>query len=116
MKYLRWIFFRRNSTAFKGEILRKKSSILYADVVPQPTSAIVLPPKILFIRLNQKFKIFKKSYFTRNISRTTANSEDGAICNNSLRLKPGYDGIFTRSSILNVGRGPRPAFDYNGIL
>ena len=43
------------------------------------------------------------------------NSEDGAICNNSLRLKSVYQSIVTRSSILNAGSGPRPAFDYNGI-
>ena len=38
------------------------------------------------------------------------------LCNNSLRLKVVYYIIVTRSSILNVGRGPRPAFDYNGVL
>ena len=42
-------------------------------------------------------------------------SEDGAICNNSLRLKAVYQSIVTRSSILNVSSGPRPACDYNGI-
>ena len=59
--------------------------------------------------------MFKKSHFTRSRFRTPANSKDGAICNNSLRLKDIYYSIVTRSSILNVGRGPRPAFDYNGI-
>ena len=54
-------------------------------------------------------KMFNKLYFTRNRSRTPANSEDGAICNNILQLKAIYYSIVTRSSILNVGRGPRPA-------
>ena len=30
---------------------------------------------------------FKKSYFTLSRPRTFANSEDGTICNNGLRLK-----------------------------
>ena len=47
--------------------------------------------------------------------RFPANREDGAIGYNSLRLKAIYQSINTRSSILNVSRGPRPAFDYNGI-
>ena len=54
-------------------------------------------------------KMFNKLYFTRSRSRTPANSEDGAICNNILQLKAIYYSIVTRSSILNVGRGPRPA-------
>ena len=59
--------------------------------------------------------MFKKSYFTRTRSQIPANNEDGAICNNSLQLKAVYNSIVTRSSILNVGKGPRPSFDYNGI-
>ena len=46
---------------------------------------------------------------------TPANSEDGAICNNSLRLKVVHHSTVTWSSALNVGRSSRPAFGYNGI-
>ena len=59
--------------------------------------------------------MFKKSYFTLSRSRTLANSEDGAICNNGLRLKGVYYSIVTRISILNVSSDLRKAFDYNGI-
>ena len=59
--------------------------------------------------------MFKKLYFTLSRSSTLANSEDGAICNNGLRLKGVYYSIVTRISILNVSRGLRPAFSYNGI-
>ena len=59
--------------------------------------------------------MFKKSYFTRSRSRASVNSEDGAICNNGLRLKVVFYSIVTRSSILNVDIGPVPFFDYNGI-
>ena len=59
--------------------------------------------------------MFKKSCFIRSRSITHTNSEGGAICNNSLRLKTVYYSIVTRSSILNVGTGPRPAFYYNGV-
>ena len=58
----------------------------------------------------------KKLYFTKDRSRTPTKSEDGAICNNSLQLKAVYYSIVTRHFILNVGRGPRPGFDYNSIL
>ena len=71
---------------------------------------------IFLIRLKQKSKMFKKSYFTLSRSRTLGNSEDGTICNNGLRLKGVYYSIITRISILNVSRGLRPAFDYNVIL
>ena len=54
-------------------------------------------------------------YFTRSRCRTTANSEDGTICDNGLRLKGVYYSIVTRSSALNFGRGLRPAFDYIDI-
>ena len=67
------------------------------------------PKTNLFIRLKQKSKMFNKLCFTRSRSRTRSNSEDGAICNNILQLKAIYYSIVTRSSILNVGRGPRPA-------
>ena len=60
----------------------------------------------MFIRLKQAFKIFKKSYFSRGRSRDPTNSEDGAIFNNSLRLKTVHECIVTRSSVLNVGRVP----------
>ena len=59
--------------------------------------------------------MFKKLYFTRSRCRTTANSEDGTICDNGLRLKGVYYSIVTRSSALNVARGLRLAFDYNDI-
>ena len=32
--------------------------------------------------------MFKRSYLSRSRSRPSANSEDGTICNNSLRSKP----------------------------
>ena len=48
-------------------------------------------------------------------SRTLANSEDGSICNNDLRLRDVYYSIVIRFSILNVSKGLRPAFDYSGI-
>ena len=38
------------------------------------------------------------------------------FCDHSLQLKTVYYNIATRSSILNIGRGPRPAFDDNGVL
>ena len=66
------------------------------------------PKTNLFIRLKQKSKMFNKLCFTRSRSRTRANSEEGAICNNILQLKAIYYSIVTRSSILNVDRGPRP--------
>ena len=59
--------------------------------------------------------MFQKSYFTTNRSRTPANSDDEAICDNSLQLKAIYYSITTWSSILNVGRGFRPTPDYNDI-
>ena len=59
--------------------------------------------------------MFKKLYFTRSRSRTPTNSENGAICNNGFRLKGVFYSIVTRNSILNVGRGLRPVFDFNGI-
>ena len=67
-----------------------KSSILCIGGVPQPNSAMVFPKKKLSIRLKQKLKMFKKSNFTRSRSRTLANSEDGAMCSNSLQLKAAY--------------------------
>ena len=42
-------------------------------------------------------------------------SEDGAIYNNGLRLTAVYYKTVVRTSTLNVSRGTRPAFDYNGI-
>ena len=77
---------------------------------------MIFPPQKLFIWLKQKFKTFEKSYVTINRFRTPANSKDGAICNNSLRLKAVYYGVVTRNSTLNIVIGTRPAFDYNGIL
>ena len=59
--------------------------------------------------------MFKKSYFNMSRSRTLANSEDGSICNNDLRLRDVYYSIVIRFSILNVSKGLRPAFDYSGI-
>ena len=44
--------------------------------------------------------MFKKWYFPRSRSRTPANSEDGTICNNGLRLKVVYYSIVRRSSTL----------------
>ena len=110
-----YLFYTEFNT-FQGLNIAKKSSILYVAGVPQPTSAIVFPPKILFVPLKQRVKMFEKSNFTINRSRTPVNNEDVTISNNSLRLKAVYYGIVTKSSILNVGRGPRSAFDYNGIL
>ena len=46
-------------------------------------------------------------HFTKSRSRTPANSKDEAICDNSLQLKVVYYSSATRSSTLNVGRGPR---------
>ena len=89
----------------------QKSPIFYVSGVLQSTCCGILQKVIFFFRLKQKFKMFKKSYFTRSRSRTPTNSKDGAICNNSLQLKGVYYSIVTRSSILNVGiRGPRPNF------
>ena len=56
-----------------------------------------------------------RTLFTRGRSWTHPNSEGGAICNNSLRLKAVYSSLVTSSSNLNVGRGPRPAFHCNGV-
>ena len=50
--------------------------------------------------------MFKKSYYSRSRPRTTAKSKDGAICNKQTV----YYRTVTRSSILNVGRGPRGFF------
>ena len=89
--------------------------MFYVGGGPQPTSAVVFCKKVTFFWLKQKSKMFKLSYFSRIRSRTPAKSEDGTICNNSLQLKAVFYGIVTRSSFLNVRRGPTPVFDCNGI-
>ena len=58
--------------------------------------------------------MFKRSYFTSRL-KISNNSEDGAICNNNLKLKAIYYSFVTRSYTLSGGRGPRSGFDYNGI-
>ena len=59
--------------------------------------------------------MFKKLRFNRSRSRTSANNEDEAVCNNGLRLKGVYYSIVTRNSTLNVRRGLRLAFDCDDI-
>ena len=85
-----------------------------------PPLLCYFPKRSFLFGLKQKFRMFKNLYFCRSRTRTPANSEDVAICNNSLLLKAVYESILTRSSILDVVRGstlafgnvrgPRPAF------
>ena len=77
--------------------------------VPQPTSAMIFRQKYIFTRLLSCLK-----------NCTSLEADPGilptAICNNNLGLKAVYYSILKRKFILNVvGRGPRLAFDYNGI-
>ena len=55
--------------------------------------------------------MFKKLYFTKADPGPlpTAWAIDWAICNNSLQLKAVYYSNVSRSFILNIVRGPRPA-------
>ena len=71
-----------------------------------PESACVMVFRKM--QLKEESKMFKKSHFTRRTSRNPTNSEDGAICKNSLQLKAVHCSIVARSSILNVGSCPRP--------
>ena len=62
--------------------------------------------KVTFYSGEAECKMFKKSYYSRSRPRTPAKSKDGAICNKQTV----YYRTVTRSSILNVGRGPRGFF------
>ena len=79
--------FQAEFNSFQGLNFAKKSSTLCVGGVPLPTSAMVFPEKYLFIRLKQKFKVFKRSQFSRSRARTPVKGEDGAISNNNLQLK-----------------------------
>ena len=68
------------------------------------------PKNNFLFRVKQKCKMFEKLHYSRSRSRIPANSRDGTICKNSLRLKAVYRRIATSCSILNVGRGPRGFF------
>ena len=46
-------------------------------------------------------------------NRSLLETDPGSVP--TAKMKPSYYSVVTRSSTLNVGRGPRPAFDYNGI-
>ena len=62
--------------------------------------------EVTFYSGESENKMFKKLHYSRSISRIPVYSKDGAICNNSLRLKAVYYKIVTRSFILNAGRVP----------
>ena len=55
----------------------------------------------------------KKSHFSRSRFRTPAKME--LFVTVLYGSRPCVKSIVTRTSILNVNNGPRPAFDYSGI-
>ena len=46
-------------------------------------------------------------------NRSLLETDPGSVP--TAKVKPLYYSVVTRSSTLNVGRGPGPAFDYNGL-
>ena len=70
--------------------------------------AVFLNPPLLWYFAESNFlfgwrrnlRFWNNYHFTRSRSRTPTNSEDKAICNNSLQLKAVYYSIATRSFIL----------------
>ena len=89
-----------------------KSSILNVSSDPEPTPTVVFRKTYFFKWMKQPSKTFKKLYLTESRFKTPRNSKHGTTCNNSLQLKVVNYSIVTRSSILDVGRGPGPASDY----
>ena len=95
--------------------LRKKTLYCLLAVLLNPPLLWYFAESNFLFGWRRNLRYLSNYRFTRSRSRTPTNSEDKAICNNSFQLKAVYYSIATRSFILNVGRGPRPALDYNGI-
>ena len=68
----------------------KKCSILCVSGVPQPNSAMVFPKSNFLFDWSRNLRWSRNGTLVEADPRPPANSEDGVICNNSLRLKAVY--------------------------
>ena len=82
-------FFRQNLKALRSEILRKKALFCVLMVFLNQILLWYLPKSNFLFGLSRN-RCSKNRTLVEADRGTPANSEDGAICNNSLRLKAVY--------------------------